>query len=164
MNQSKLERIQHKIIDVKTLSYIVQGWKTFNKKIVFTNGCFDILHKGHTTYLLQAAELGNKLIVAINTDSSVKKLKGEQRPIQDEQTRALNIAANNYVDYVVLFDEDTPLHIITTLLPDVLVKGGDYTEANIVGAKEVLANGGEVKIIPLIDGFSTTSIINKINS
>jgi rfaE bifunctional protein nucleotidyltransferase chain/domain len=135
-----------------------------SKKIVFTNGCFDIMHQGHNTYLLQAAEFGNKMIVAVNTDNSVKKLKGEKRPIIDQKSRAFNLACQTYVDAVILFDEDTPLDLILKLKPDVLVKGGDYTIETVVGAQEVKQYGGEVKVIPFLEGYSSTAVINKILS
>jgi rfaE bifunctional protein nucleotidyltransferase chain/domain len=134
-----------------------------SKKVVFTNGCFDIIHRGHNTYLLEAAELGNKLIVAVNSDESVRKLKGPNRPIVDEYSRAFNLASHTYIDAVILFDEDTPLNLINELQPDVLIKGGDYTLETIVGAKEVLSYGGKVEIIPFLEGYSTTNVIEKIN-
>jgi rfaE bifunctional protein nucleotidyltransferase chain/domain len=134
-----------------------------SKKVVFTNGCFDIIHRGHNTYLLEAAELGNKLIVAVNSDESVRKLKGSNRPIVDEYSRALNLASHTYIDAVIIFDEDTPLNLINELQPDVLIKGGDYTLETIVGAKEVLSYGGQVEIIPFLEGYSTTNVIEKIN-
>jgi rfaE bifunctional protein nucleotidyltransferase chain/domain len=122
------------------------------------------MHQGHNTYLLQAAEFGNKMIVAVNTDNSVKKLKGEKRPIIDQNSRAFNLACQTYVDAVILFDEDTPLDLILKLKPDVLVKGGDYTIETIVGAQEVKQYGGEVKVIPFLEGYSSTAVINKILS
>jgi D-beta-D-heptose 7-phosphate kinase/D-beta-D-heptose 1-phosphate adenosyltransferase len=136
--------------------------KFFGKKIVFTNGCFDILHPGHLQVLHQAAIYGDYLIVGLNSDASVKRLKGATRPINDEKSRALIIANLIMVDAVILFEEDTPLELIKALMPNVLVKGGDYTVNQIVGANEVLLNGGKVEIIPTLNGFSTTSIIEKI--
>ncbi len=159
---NKLELIQNKIYNLETLSRLVNQWHMLSKKVVFTNGCFDIIHQGHNTYLLQAAEHGNKMIVAVNSDSSVRKLKGEKRPVVDQYSRAFNLACNTYIDAVIIFDEDTPLSLINTLKPDVLVKGGDYTIDTIVGAKEVLNYGGKVEIIPFLDGYSTTSIIEKM--
>jgi rfaE bifunctional protein nucleotidyltransferase chain/domain len=159
---NKLELIQNKIYNLETLSRLVNQWHMLSKKVVFTNGCFDIIHQGHNTYLLQAAEHGNKMIVAVNSDSSVRKLKGEKRPVVDQYSRAFNLACNTYIDAVIIFDEDTPLYLINTLKPDVLVKGGDYTIDTIVGAKEVLNYGGKVEIIPFLDGYSTTSIIEKM--
>jgi rfaE bifunctional protein nucleotidyltransferase chain/domain len=159
---NKLELIQNKIYNLETLSRLVSQWHMLSKKVVFTNGCFDIIHQGHNTYLLQAAEHGNKMIVAVNSDSSVKKLKGEKRPVVDQYSRAFNLACNTYIDAVIIFDEETPLNLITTLKPDVLVKGGDYTIDTIVGAKEVMNYGGKIEIIPFLDGYSTTSIIEKM--
>lgn len=161
---NKLEIIQQKIYTLDNLVRLANQWHMLSKKIVFTNGCFDIMHQGHNTYLLQAAEFGNKMIVAVNTDYSVKKLKGEKRPIIDQNSRAFNLACQTYVDAVILFDEDTPLDLILKLKPDVLVKGGDYTIETIVGANEVKQYGGEVKIIPFLEGYSSTAVINKILS
>ena len=160
---NKLEFIQNKIYKLSELNLIVNQWKMLSKKVVFTNGCFDIIHRGHNTYLLEAAELGNKLIVAVNSDESVRKLKGSNRPIVDEYSRALNLASHTYIDAVIIFDEDTPLNLINELQPDVLIKGGDYTLETIVGAKEVLSYGGQVEIIPFLEGYSTTNVIEKIN-
>lgn len=160
---NKLEFIQNKIYKLSELKLIVNQWKMLSKKVVFTNGCFDIIHRGHNTYLLEAAELGNKLIVAVNSDESVRKLKGSNRPIVDEYSRALNLASHTYIDAVIIFDEDTPLNLINVLQPDVLIKGGDYTLETIVGAKEVLSYGGQVEIIPFLEGYSTTNVIEKIN-
>lgn len=139
-------------------------WQMFGKTIAFTNGCFDILHAGHIHSLLQAASFADVLIVGLNSDASTKKLKGDNRPINNEQNRALLLASLVMVDAVVLFDEETPLQLITSILPDVLVKGGDYSVDTIVGAKEVMANGGKVEIIPLVEGLSTTSILKKIET
>lgn len=161
---SKIEIIQNKIYTLDTLKLIVNQWKMLSKKVVFTNGCFDIIHQGHNTYLLQAAEFGNKLIVGVNSDSSVKRLKGESRPIVDEYSRAFNLACHTYIDAVILFDEDTPLNLIHTLTPDVLIKGGDYTFETIVGAQDVKDYGGEVEIIPFLEGYSTTSMLDKIKA
>ena len=133
-----------------------------NKKIVFTNGVFDILHEGHIASLSEAAAHGHVLIVGVNADASVKRLKGESRPVNNENSRALILASLVLTDAVIIFEEDTPLNLITAILPDVLVKGGDYTLEQIVGAKEVMANGGEVKIAAILEGFSTTSIIEKM--
>jgi rfaE bifunctional protein nucleotidyltransferase chain/domain len=152
---------------IATLPQLIAGiaqWKSEGKKVVFTNGVFDLLHLGHITYLAKAAELGDKLIIGLNADASVKRLKGESRPVNDQNNRAALLAALFFVDAVVLFEEDTPRELITQLLPDVLVKGVDYTVENIAGAKEVLANGGEVKTITLVEGYSSTSIINKIRA
>lgn len=140
----------------------VATWRAGGGKVVFTNGVFDLLHIGHITYLAKAAELGNKLVVGLNSDSSVKRIKGESRPVNSQDSRAAILAALFFVDAVVIFEEDTPLNLIKELMPDVLVKGADYTIENIVGAKEVMANGGEVKTINFVEGHSSTSIIQKI--
>ena len=134
-----------------------------NDKIVFTNGCFDILHLGHVDYLSKAKALGDFLIVGVNSDDSVKRLnKGASRPIQDEQSRALIIAALSFVDAVVIFNDDTPLRLIELFKPNVLVKGADYTIENVVGAKETLARGGTVELINFLEGYSTSAIERKI--
>jgi len=121
-----------------------------------------LLHIGHITYLAKAAELGDKLIIGLNSDASVKRIKGEDRPVNDQNSRAVLLAALFFVDATVIFEEDTPYRLITALLPDILVKGADYAIENIVGGKEVIANGGEVKTIDFVDGYSSTSIIQKI--
>jgi rfaE bifunctional protein nucleotidyltransferase chain/domain len=154
--------IPNKIFTLNELTHQLNRWRLRSKKIVFTNGVFDILHEGHIASLGEAALYGHILIVAINSDASVKRLKGESRPVYNEGSRTLLMASLVMVDAVILFEEDTPLNLITTILPDVLVKGGDYTLDEIVGAKEVMANGGEVKILPILDGFSTTGIIEKM--
>ncbi|MCO5934415.1 D-glycero-beta-D-manno-heptose 1-phosphate adenylyltransferase [Mucilaginibacter sp. RB4R14] len=153
-----------KITTLPQLIVSIAAWKSEGKKVVFTNGVFDLLHLGHITYLSKAAELGDKLIIGLNADASVKRLKGETRPVNDQNNRAALLAALFFVDAIILFEEDTPRELITQLMPDVLVKGADYTVENIAGAKEVLANGGEVKTITLVDGYSSTSIINKIRA
>ena len=158
------QSIPGKIFTIDALQHQLKRWRLHNKKVVFTNGVFDILHEGHIASLSEAASYGSVLIVGVNTDASVKRLKGESRPVNNETSRALLLASLVITDAVILFNEDTPLHLITTLLPDVLVKGGDYTLDQIVGAKEVMANGGEVKIVPLLDGFSTTAIIEKMKA
>lgn len=154
--------IKNKIFTLDGLKHQVKRWKLLNKKVVFTNGCFDILHQGHIEILSQAAASGDVLVVGINADASVKKLKGESRPVNNENFRALMLASLTIVDAVVTFEEDTPLTLIKTLLPDVLLKGGDYTIDTIVGAREVTENGGEVKIVPFVNGYSTTELIKKI--
>lgn len=156
------QSLLNKITDLPSLKSKLREWKGENKKVVFTNGVFDLLHIGHITYLAKAAELGDKLIIGLNSDSSVKRIKGEDRPVNDQNSRAMLLAALFFVDAVVVFEEDTPQQLITTLLPDILVKGADYAIENIVGAKEVIANGGEVKTINFVDGYSSTSIIQKI--
>jgi D-beta-D-heptose 7-phosphate kinase/D-beta-D-heptose 1-phosphate adenosyltransferase len=137
-------------------------WKLLGRKIVFTNGCFDILHKGHLELLTQAAAMGDVLIVGINADDSVRRLKGDERPVNDEKFRAMLLASLTIIDAVCIFPEDTPLSLIQTILPDFLVKGGDYDPATVVGAVDVLKNRGEVLIIPLVSGYSTSNIIQKI--
>lgn len=163
--------IQSKIMDIDALKRKVRTWKMQNEKVVFTNGCFDILHKGHVSYLAQAAGCGSKLIVGLNTDSSVKRQgKGEDRPVNQEDARALVMAALGFVDAVVFFDGDTPIDLITELKPDVLTKGADYNPIQedktakdyIVGSDIVKSNGGEVIAIPFVEGFSTTSTIQKL--
>lgn len=156
------QTLLNKIQPLASLKAMVSVWQSEGKKIVFTNGVFDLLHIGHVTYLAKAADLGDKLVIGLNTDSSVKRIKGDSRPINDQNNRAALLASLFFVDGVVLFEEDTPLNLISTLLPDVLVKGADYTIDNIVGAKEVIANGGEVKTINFVEGYSSTSIINRI--
>lgn len=142
----------------------VRTWKSQGYTIVFTNGCFDILHLGHISYLEEASSLGDKLIVAINADASVKRLKGENRPIQDENSRQSIIGALESVDAVLIFYEDTPLRVIQTLEPDILVKGGDYSPDQIVGSDLVLAKGGQVLSLSLLDGYSTTNLEQKVKN
>lgn len=151
-----------KILNSETLGLLVDKWKATGEKIVFTNGCFDILHLGHIDYLEKAANKGTKLIVAINTDSSVKKLKGENRPVNNEQARARLLAALGFVDAVTFFSEDTPQAIIENIIPDILIKGSDYNISNIVGAEFVMRNGGKVETIDLVKGYSTTQIIEQL--
>ena len=158
----KPESIPYKILSLEELQKAVERWRLLSKKIVFTNGCFDILHAGHIAALSDAAKEADILVVGMNTDNSTKRLKGEGRPVNDENSRALVMASLCIVDAVTLFDEDTPLELIKATLPDVLVKGGDYTIDQIVGAKEVIANGGRVVINPILEGFSTTGIIEKM--
>jgi D-glycero-beta-D-manno-heptose 1-phosphate adenylyltransferase len=155
--------IQKKIFSLSDLLKQQAAWKVLDKKIVFTNGCFDILHEGHIFSLSQAAKEGDILIVGVNSDASTKRLKGNARPINNQNSRALLLASLIMVDAVVIFEEDTPLNLITTLLPNVIVKGGDYTVEQVVGAKEVITNGGNVVINPIVPGFSTTLILEKIH-
>jgi rfaE bifunctional protein nucleotidyltransferase chain/domain len=140
----------------------IEGWKSRGEKIVFTNGCFDILHAGHVDYLEKASLKGDRLVVGVNTDSSIRRIKGEKRPIIDESSRSRVLAALGFVDAVILFSEDTPIELIRQLKPDVLVKGKDYDISNIVGADIVMQNGGKVETIELTEGFSTTNVISKI--
>jgi len=155
--------IQQRIFTRENLLKEVKRWKFMHKKIAFTNGCFDILHEGHIFSLSQAAKEGDVLIVGVNADASTKRLKGPSRPVNNEHSRALLIASLIMVDAVVIFEEDTPLEIISAIMPDTIVKGGDYTVEQVVGAKEIIANGGRVVINPVVQGFSTTGIIEKIN-
>lgn len=159
-----IQAIPAKIITLQSLMKQATRWRLQNKKIVFTNGVFDILHQGHIASLSEAATYGDVLVVAVNADDSVKKLKGPGRPVNNEQARALMLASLLMTDAVILFNEDTPLNLITALLPDVLVKGGDYTIEQIAGAKEVLAAGGTVKIAQIVEGISTTAIIEKMKT
>lgn len=148
-------------IEKKIIS-AAQWSKPEGRKVVFTNGCFDILHRGHATYLSQARELGDLLVVGLNTDASVQRLKGPSRPVNNQYDRAFLLASLACVDFVILFDEDTPERLIHTVQPDILVKGGDYTIDTIVGADFVLQNGGAVTTIPFVDGYSTTLTLKKI--
>ena len=159
-----VQSIPGKIYSLDELNKQVTRWRLKNKKIVFTNGVFDILHEGHIASLSEAASYGDILITAVNADSSVKRLKGPSRPVNNEQSRALLLAAMVMTDAIIIFEEDTPLKLITAILPDVLVKGGDYTVEQIAGAKEVIENGGEVILAKIIDGVSTTSIIEKMKT
>ncbi len=154
--------VEAKICTREQLTKLVAEWKGAGKKVVFTNGCFDILHLGHVDYLNQAADLGDKLVVALNTDRSVAALKGPHRPLQDENARLHIMASLACVDAVTLFDEPTPLELIGLLLPNCLVKGADYNIDTIVGAKEVLAAGGTVETVPLVEGYSTSAIEARI--
>jgi D-glycero-beta-D-manno-heptose 1-phosphate adenylyltransferase len=158
----QINAIPQKIYTLDALQAELQRWRLKNKKVVFTNGVFDILHQGHIASLSEAASHGHILIVGLNADASVKRLKGESRPVNGESSRALLLASLMMVDAVVLFEEDTPYNLIMAIMPDVLVKGGDYTLEQIVGAKEVMANGGEVVIAPILEGFSTTGIIERM--
>ena len=145
-------------------SELIRQWRADGLSVVFTNGCFDILHLGHVDYLERAKALGDRLVVALNTDQSVQRLKGPERPVVNESSRARVMAALQFVDLVVLFDEETPLELIEALKPDILVKGGDYTVETIVGADFVIARGGKVVPLPLVDGYSTTTFVNKIKT
>jgi len=143
---------------------VIKAEQQKGKKIVFTNGCFDILHRGHVTYLNQARNLGDLLIVGINSDESVKRLKGPERPVNMLEDRAYVLSSLKSVDYVIPFEEDTPLNLINLIMPDILVKGGDYTIDRIIGAQEVLSHGGKVEIIPFVPGKSTSAIIDTIKT
>ncbi len=159
MNRADL--IPTKIFTLPLLLQKLAQWRVHNKKVAFTNGMFDILHQGHIFSLSQAAKEAEYLIVGLNADASVKRLKGDSRPVNNQDSRAVLLASLIMVDAVVIFEEDTPLELIKAILPDVLIKGGDYTIEQIVGAKEVMANGGRVVINPILDGFSTTNIIEQ---
>ena len=156
--------IEKKIFTLPQMLAQVASWRVIHKKIAFTNGCFDILHEGHIFSLSQAASEADYLIVGVNSDNSTKRLKGPERPVNHEHSRALLLASLVIVDAVVIFEEDTPFELITAIKPDVLVKGGDYTIEQIVGSKEVIGNGGRVVINPIVEGFSTTGIIQQIKS
>jgi rfaE bifunctional protein nucleotidyltransferase chain/domain len=158
----KLNIIQSKIIDINNIESHLTYWNLKNKKIVFTNGCFDILHRGHIEYLAQAANYGDVLVIGLNTDNSVRKIKGDSRPVQDQVARAMVLASLQFVSAVILFDEDTPYELIKRVQPDILIKGSDYNPEDIVGYDIVTAKGGEVITIDFIEGYSTTSIIEKL--
>ncbi|MCJ8289829.1 MAG: D-glycero-beta-D-manno-heptose 1-phosphate adenylyltransferase [Crocinitomicaceae bacterium] len=168
---NRTDYLEAKIVSLHEAKQRIEIWKLSSKKVVFTNGCFDILHKGHVTYLAQAAQHGNRLIIGLNTDASVKRQgKSDDRPINDENARATVLAGLSCVDLIVLFDDDTPIDLIRELEPSVLAKGADYdptetdpsSKKHIVGSDFVRASGGEVVAIPLVDGFSTTSILEKL--
>jgi D-glycero-beta-D-manno-heptose 1-phosphate adenylyltransferase len=158
----KVDFVSEKILSYSQVSHCVLQWRVLGKKIVFTNGVFDILHSGHIYSLSQAAKEADYLVIGLNSDASVRRLKGECRPVNNQDARSLVLASLMIVDAVVIFEEDTPLNLINLVMPDVLVKGGDYTIDQIVGAKEVMANGGRVVINPILEGFSTTGLINQI--
>jgi len=153
-----------KIVSTDEFISRISEWKENDLMVVFTNGCFDILHLGHVDYLEKASNFGDKLVIGLNSDRSVGILKGAGRPINDQQARSRVLAALEFVDLVTLFDEDTPYGLIDHAKPDVLVKGGDYRRQDIVGADAVVANGGLIKTIPLVKGYSTSEIISKISS
>lgn len=159
-----MEKSTDKIKNLDQAKHIIAEWKSAGKKVVFTNGCFDLLHLGHVDYLEKARALGDKLVLGLNTDDSVSRFKGPQRPIQDQNSRAHVLAALQFIDLVVFFNEDTPLNLISALVPDVLVKGSDYLAENIVGADVVKTGGGVVKTIEFVPGYSTTRIIEKIKN
>lgn len=158
-----LTDIQSKIFeDFKAFEPVLKGWKNGNEKIVFTNGCFDIIHHGHVDSLIKAAELGTKLVVGLNSNQSVERLKGKGRPILDEKARATVLASFSFVDAVVIFPEETPAMLIVHIIPDVLVKGNQYEVHEIAGHDTVLENGGTVERLELVPGISTSEIIKKI--
>jgi len=149
------------LISFNDINQLLTTYRRENFKLVFTNGCFDLLHKGHLDLLSNAAGFGDKLFVGLNSDKSVKKLKGDSRPKQNERTRAQKLLELKYVNHVIIFEDLTPQKLVHAISPDVLVKGGDYKKSEIVGASHVISSGGVVKIVPLTPGFSTTSIIEK---
>ena len=151
------------LLKKNTINVRLNEWRKNNKVIVFTNGCFDLLHQGHRNLLNEASTYGDILIVGLNSDSSVRKLKGEDRPVENEIIRSRNLLNLEFVDYVIIFNSETPQDLIEIIMPDVLVKGGDYTINNTIGSNEVISNGGRVEIIPLTDGYSTSSIIKSRN-
>lgn len=159
---TQLEIINHKISDKKQLDAHLARLRFKQKKLVFTNGCFDLLHRGHIDYLAKAKDLGDVLIVGLNTDQSVSAIKGDDRPVQDEKSRAMLLASLSFVDYVVFFDEDTPYELIKQVQPDILVKGADYAPEEIVGYDIVKKKEGEIKTLDFLKGFSTSSIIDNI--
>ena len=160
MKQSS--KIHERIFSIEQLQSQIKWWRLINKKIAFTNGVFDILHEGHIKVLSHAASFADVLIVGINSDASVKRLKGNDRPVNNQQSRSLLLASLIMIDAVIIFEDDTPLNLIKAIMPDALIKGGDYSVETIVGAAEVINNGGSVEIIPLEEGFSTTGIIEKM--
>jgi len=160
----KYDFLKSKIISCEDLDKNLAYWRFKNKKIIFTNGCFDLLHLGHLDYLVKASDLGDVLIVGLNSDDSVKRLKGKNRPLLDENTRAYLLAGFSFVTKVVVFNEDTPYNLIKQVKPDILVKGKDYKKEEIVGYNIVEKNGGEVITLDLVDGYSTSGIIHKIQS
>lgn len=157
-----MKQTAEKILTIESARDLVTQWQNGGEKVVFTNGCFDIVHLGHIDYLEKARGLGDKLVLGLNTDASVKELKGPARPVVDERARARLMAALSFVDAVILFGEPTPLQVIEALRPDILVKGDDYSPENIVGADFVISKGGEVITVPLVKGYSTSSVIEKI--
>lgn len=160
----KLGFVENKILTSERLNSLLNIWRFQSQKIVFTNGCFDLLHLGHIDYLCKASDLGNKLIIGLNSDESISLLKGPSRPITCQNSRAHILASLFFVDGVVLFNEETPINLIRLIKPDFLVKGSDYTIQQIIGSDVVLANGGLVKTIDYLPGYSTSSIENKIKN
>lgn len=161
---NNLKEIENKILDEERLSLWLDDCRKNNKSIVFSNGCFDIIHRGHIEYLAKASDLGDKFIIGLNTDASIKRLKGPSRPINNQDARAIVLAALQFVDAVILFDEDTPYNLIKAVQPDVLVKGNDYKPEDIVGYDIVTAKGGVVTTVELVEGYSTTNTIAKMKN
>lgn len=161
---NNLKEIENKILDEERLSLWLDDCRKNNKSIVFSNGCFDIIHRGHIEYLAKASDWGDKFIIGLNTDASIKRLKGPSRPVNNQDARAIVLAALQFVDAVVLFDEDTPYNLIKAVQPDVLVKGNDYKPEDIVGYDIVTAKGGVVTTVELVKGYSTTNTIAKMKN
>ena len=161
---SRLENIKSKIYTTGQIKAVLNIWRLLGKRVVFTNGCFDLLHLGHIDYLSKAADMGDKLVIGLNSDASASELKGPGRPITDQLSRSVMLASFSFVDAVVIFDEPTPLNLIELVRPDILVKGADYSIEQIVGADLVQQYGGEVKTIEYLSGYSTTLIEKKIRS
>ena len=159
-----LDIIRSKVFTLDSLKHQLTRWRLINKRVVFTNGCFDILHLGHIDYLSKSADEGDVLIIGLNSDESVRTIKGKNRPVMDEKSRSNLLASLRFVDAVVLFDENTPYELIKLIIPDVLIKGSDYSINEIVGSDIVINNGGEVKTVEFLPGYSTTDVINKINN
>ena len=158
---SHFSALTSKLLDGRALTETVERWHSDGETVVFTNGCFDILHRGHVEYLAKAADLGTRLIIGLNTDASVRRLKGPTRPVNDEQARALVLSALSFVDAVAMFADDTPYNLIAQVQPDILVKGGAYRVEEIVGYDIVTSRGGRVLTLPFVEGYSTTSTIKK---
>ena len=159
---NNLRNIKSKIYSLSNLKIQSDKWKENGEKTVFTNGCFDLVHRGHVEVLANIADLGDRLIIGLNSDSSIKNLKGENRPIIDENSRAILLASLQFVDAIIFFSDESPHKLIETLVPDILAKGGDYKVTEIAGHEVVLENRGEVILVPFIDGFSSTNIVEKI--
>ena len=159
-----LERVKNKIFNKNNLLEKLEIWRKGNKKIVFTNGCFDLIHLGHIEVLARSADLGDILIIGVNTDLSIKELKGNNRPIIEQNSRAQQLASLEFVDAVILFNEQTPLELIKVIKPNIITKGGDYTSEQVIGNEIAVKNEGEVIIIPLTQGYSTTFILDKIKN
>jgi len=157
-----IDLIRQKILDVSNAQRQLSAWQLLSQKVVFTNGCFDLIHPGHMQYLAEARALGHRLVIGLNSDASTKRLKGENRPIVNQNARALLLASFSFVDMVVVFEEDTPLNLISALGIDVLVKGGDYKIEEVVGAKQVIDRGGTVQIVSFLPGYSTSDLEAKI--
>jgi len=157
-----IDYIDQKILTQDSLQKALNIWRFFNKKIVFTNGCFDLLHYGHIHYLAEAKSLGDILLVGLNSDASISRIKGPDRPIKEEASRSLLLASLEFVDGVIVFEEDDPLNLISQILPDILVKGADYEVNQIIGADVVIKNGGQIKTLEFKEGYSTSKLVEKI--